>query len=475
LGTDQQVLATSDGGQTWAVLQSFRDDKITLDPSLGDKALRSLNMIEAIEESRARIRPETEEEEEKKSGAPTGDSAAAAAAAAAARKLQEDEAKLKQAEEEVKKQQAEVTVAQSEAAKWQPDELAASQVEGIQETGDDYVEDAVYQQLADWLQERALPVVTSPTERKRALVDYLNKHEAEGQALKAAAQAQERELAAAQGQMGSLEAQVEAAKAEKEQTDEAGAAAATAAAAAAGDQGEKQNVPGAPSEEATPVPEAEYLTGVTYLVVDPSRQERVIAATFDGIFLSADKGQTWKLVYRGTGATQSAIICLAIDPSNPANVFGGTLSGLIRSRDGGAAWERVPGIIADKVINSLAVHPFDSKVVFAGTEGYGLYRSADGGQNWEQVFTASTTEGNSIRSIAFAPSQPDLIYLGTGSGIIASSDAGKTWDKTMALGLADSAIHYLAVSPTAADTVYAATPKRLSLPLTMIIHEPSGS
>ncbi|MCX6350214.1 MAG: hypothetical protein NTV79_12075, partial [Candidatus Aureabacteria bacterium] len=46
----------------------------------------------------------------------------------------------------------------------------------------------------------------------------------------------------------------------------------------------------------------------------------------------------------------------------------------------------------------------------------------------------------------------------TGSGIIASSDAGKTWDKTMALGLADSAIHYLAVSPTAADTVYAATP-----------------
>jgi photosystem II stability/assembly factor-like uncharacterized protein len=461
LGTDQQILATSDGGATWTALQSFRDDKIALTSTLGEKSLRALGLIETSEEKVSRISLPAGEDALGGQAAPGEFSTVAQTAAEAARKVQEAEVRLKQAEEEVKKEQAELLRVQAEAGKWQPDDLTASQVEGIEETSADFVPEPQYSELADWLGERGLTAVAGGGERKRTLADYLKKHEAEGIALKSSVASAERQFAAAQGQIGTFEAQIEAAKAEKVRLDALAEAAAKTSGAKA-QSNETAGVSGEPIEAATPVPEEQYLSGVTFIAVDPSRQERVIAATFDGIFLSSDKGQSWKLVYRGTGAQQSAVLCLAFDPSAPATVFGGTLSGLIRSRDGGATWERIGGIVADQAVISLAVHPFDSKIVLAGTEGNGLFRSADGGASWSQAFTYASTEGNSIRAIAFAPSQPDRLYLGTGSGVFTSADAGKNWEKPAALGMIDTSIRHLVVSPVSAETIFTASDNGVS-------------
>lgn len=455
LGTDQQILATSDGGATWAALQSFRDDKVALNAALGEKALRALGLIETSEEKVTRAAPAARGETGAGAAAPGEPAAPAQNVADATRKVAEAESRLKQAEEEVKKEQAELLRAQNEAGKWQPDELSPSQVEGIEETGNDFVPEPDYSQLADWLQERGLTAVSGGGERKRTLADYLRKHEAEGATLKAAVAAAERQVATAQAQIGALESQLASAQAEKTRL-EAAAEASAKTSSQRSTSGETAPVE-AVEAAATPVPEEQYLSGVTFIAVDPSRQERVIAATFDGVFLSTDKGQTWKLVYRGTGPAQSAILCLAFDPSAPATVYGGSLSGMIVSRDGGAAWERLGGIIADKAVSSLAVHPFDSKVLLAGTEGDGLFRSADAGASWSQVFTHATAEGNSVRAVAFAPSQPDRIYLGTGAGVFTSADAGKSWEKPAALGMIDTSIRYLAVSPVSAETLFTAS------------------
>jgi photosystem II stability/assembly factor-like uncharacterized protein len=454
LGTDQSILATSDGGRTWTDRQSFRNDKISLTGLPSEKALRHIVTIDTPEELRTRSGAGAggEEMAEGTVAFSVDRAAAEAAETAAAAKLQDLQSRQNQADEELKKAQAALVLAAAEDSKWEPDQLTVAEVESIEETAADFVPDPDYGLLAEWLEERGLSVVVSGGERKRTLVIYLEKHEAEGLELAAAAAAAEMALDAAQTQWESLEAQMQAVRAERD------LAAAARVHAAPESEAEKSSAAAAPIEERTPVPEEEYISGVTYIAADPANPQRVIAATFDGIYLSFDRGKTWNLVHRGTGSGQSAILCLAIDPSRPSVVFAGSLSGLIRSDNGGMTWQRVEGIIADKVIISLAVHPSDSRIVFVGTEGDGLFQSIDGGKSWRLVFTHSTTAGNSIRAIAFAPSRPEFVWLGTAAGIFTSADGGRKWEKTLSLGLSDNLVRHLAASPTVAGTAYAATP-----------------
>lgn len=83
-------------------------------------------------------------------------------------------------------------------------------------------------------------------------------------------------------------------------------------------------------------------------------------------------------------------------------------------------------------------------VHYIGFDNGGVWRSTDYGSNWTPLFDNEST--GSIGAIAVAPSNPNIIYVGSGAGIIRpdlstgdglykSSDTGKTWKK---IGLPDS-------------------------------------
>jgi photosystem II stability/assembly factor-like uncharacterized protein len=83
-------------------------------------------------------------------------------------------------------------------------------------------------------------------------------------------------------------------------------------------------------------------------------------------------------------------------------------------------------------------------VFYAGFDNGGVWRSTDFGSTWTPLFDREPT--GSIGAIAVAPSSPEVIYVGSGAGIIRpdlatgdgmykSTDAGKTWTH---LGLRDS-------------------------------------
>ncbi len=98
--------------------------------------------------------------------------------------------------------------------------------------------------------------------------------------------------------------------------------------------------------------------------------------------------------------------------------------------------------------------PSQPNVFYAGFDNGGVWRSTDYGSNWVPLFDDQPT--GSIGAIAVAPSDPNVIYVGTGAGIIRpdlatgdgmykSTDAGKTWTH---LGLRDSQmIANIAVDP----------------------------
>ena len=106
----------------------------------------------------------------------------------------------------------------------------------------------------------------------------------------------------------------------------------------------------------------------------------------------------------------------------------------------------------------------DPLTYYLGATGGGVWKTSDGGNNWANVTDGFLGVG-SIGAIAVAPSDPNVIYVGTGSGcprgnistgdgIYRSTDAGKTWTH---LGLRHAGqIPKIRVHPNNPDIVYAA-------------------
>jgi photosystem II stability/assembly factor-like uncharacterized protein len=61
---------------------------------------------------------------------------------------------------------------------------------------------------------------------------------------------------------------------------------------------------------------------------------------------------------------------------------------------------------------AIAIHPGNPDIVYVGTANGGLYRSTNGGLNWTTLM--DQTESLAIGALAIAPSQPDTLYVGTG-------------------------------------------------------------
>jgi photosystem II stability/assembly factor-like uncharacterized protein len=87
-------------------------------------------------------------------------------------------------------------------------------------------------------------------------------------------------------------------------------------------------------------------------------------------------------------------------------------------------------------VNTLAVQPGNEDVVLAGFSGGGIFKTTDAGLTWRPVF--DNFEQLSIGDIAFSPTDPNIVYAGTGDvnmpsylyngdGVYRSTDAGETW------------------------------------------------
>lgn len=102
---------------------------------------------------------------------------------------------------------------------------------------------------------------------------------------------------------------------------------------------------------------------------------------------------------------------------------------------------------------ALAVDPRTPRIVWAvGTDGWGVKRSFDAGRTWGT--TAADPRVGHATSIAVAPSDSDVVYIGSASGVWVSRDGGATWHQRQA-GMSDPRVFALAVSPRSPLTVYA--------------------
>lgn len=159
-------------------------------------------------------------------------------------------------------------------------------------------------------------------------------------------------------------------------------------------------------------------------------------------------------------------------PGEPHHFYFGAVNGGVwETRDAGRTWQPIFDSAPVGSIGALAVAPSDPRVIYVGTgeadmrsdiaQGNGLYRSSDAGRTWQPIGLADSQQ---IGRILVDPGNPDVVLVAALGhpygpnevrGVFRSSDGGKTWQRTLYKDANTGAID-LAFEPGNAQVVYAA-------------------
>ena len=154
----------------------------------------------------------------------------------------------------------------------------------------------------------------------------------------------------------------------------------------------------------------------------------------------------WQRVVGGDGME-----CF-IDRTNNSIMFAELYYGAFRrSTNGGASWSSITsGLVGEGAwVTPWLQDPVADSVLYAGyTE---VYKSTNRGTSWSQIGSIGGT--GTIRSLAVAPSNNQVIYAARLQSIYRTTNGGNTWTQINS-GLPNAAITYIAVHPTNPNTVY---------------------
>ena len=190
---------------------------------------------------------------------------------------------------------------------------------------------------------------------------------------------------------------------------------------------------------------------------------------FDTTLFNATR---WRSVGPWRGGRANAIAGI---PSQPLTYFAGyTGGGVWRTDDAGLSWRNVSdGFFKTGTIGAIAIAPSDPNVIYVGSGehairgqsssyGDGVYKSTDQGRTWTNVGLAASRQ---ISAVRVHPSNPDIVYVAAQGdrwkgnperGIYRSTDGGKTWTQLLKGENATSGASELSMDPTNPRILYAA-------------------
>src|SRR5262249_12517193 len=164
---------------------------------------------------------------------------------------------------------------------------------------------------------------------------------------------------------------------------------------------------------------------------------------------------------------------VAVVESNPTTMDVGAASGGVwKPPDGGDSWTPVFDTQSTSWIGDVAVAPSDPDVVWVGTGeanprnsvscGDGVYKSTDGGKTWKNV---GLKETHHVGRAVIHPKNPDVVWVAAlghfwapnkERGVYKTSDGGKTWEKSLFID-EETGFADLAIDPSDPEVLYAAT------------------
>jgi photosystem II stability/assembly factor-like uncharacterized protein len=180
---------------------------------------------------------------------------------------------------------------------------------------------------------------------------------------------------------------------------------------------------------------ASYVTG---LIVHPRRSDLVYASNGSNqLVRSLDGGLSW----RELPIPGFELRALTPSPLDPDVVYVGSNAGLFVSRDRGDSWRRLGGggLPPFYAVQALALDAEDPRLLYAGItdfRGFGLWVSQDGGGSWHRRLRAVPAQ------LLADPERSGTVYLLRRGSLQRSRDLGATWEQYF-----PGAAHALAFDP----------------------------
>src|SRR5256886_17477794 len=153
----------------------------------------------------------------------------------------------------------------------------------------------------------------------------------------------------------------------------------------------------------------------------------------------------WRLIGPHRGGR---VLAVAGVPGDPATFYFGAVDGGVwRTRNAGVTWEPLFDDEPIASIGALALAPSDPNVIYVGTSesairsaityGAGVYKSTDGGAHWHAL---GLTETRHIGKVLVDARNPDVVLVAAlghaygpnpERGVFRSTDGGRTWTKAL--------------------------------------------
>ena len=196
---------------------------------------------------------------------------------------------------------------------------------------------------------------------------------------------------------------------------------------------------------------------------------KVIYAAANKVFRSANRGLTWEtrrqpispsnanrddIVTMGVKGSDiriskddgiqawPTIISFAESPKRAGVLYAGTDDGNLQvSRDGGRSWtnvtDKIPGLPKGIWVSEVVPSRFDEGTVYATFDGHRqndfetyIYVSHDFGQTWQSA--SANLKGEVVKTLTEDLKNPDVLYIGTETGLFVSIDRAKSWTRVKA-------------------------------------------
>ena len=177
--------------------------------------------------------------------------------------------------------------------------------------------------------------------------------------------------------------------------------------------------------------------------------------------------------FRHVGPVGNRVSAVVGEPGNPGVYYLGAASGgVFKSEDGGHSWQPIFDDQPAQSIGALAVAPSDPNVVWAGTGeafirsnvsiGNGVYRSTDAGRTWRHM---GLEETGRVGRVVIHPADPDIVFVAAAGhlygpqqerGLFRTTDGGESWERVLFSGENSGAIDVV-MDPTNPRILFAAT------------------
>jgi photosystem II stability/assembly factor-like uncharacterized protein len=174
----------------------------------------------------------------------------------------------------------------------------------------------------------------------------------------------------------------------------------------------------------------------------------------------------------GPAAYSGRVTAIAVPkPFRKTIYIGSAGGGVWKTSNAGITWHPISDSLGNGSIGDIAVAPSDSNIIWVGTGeknssrstlwGNGVHKSTNGGRKWQHMGLADT---RSIAKIVISPSDPNTVYVAAlghlwgpnaERGVFKTTNGGTSWSKVLFVDDTTGAVD-LAMDPSNPEVLYAA-------------------